>query len=148
MIMGDQQSSVFAVAARTVRTLLLTGALGVSSMNTATAAESGIVRIDSHHSVARTAERLEALLKERGVRGFAQLDFTADGARACLTMRPEQLLIFGNPKAGTPLMQAEPSVGLDLPLKALIWEDAEGHVTIAYNDPQYVLRRFGLPASF
>jgi uncharacterized protein (DUF302 family) len=62
-------------------------------------------------------------------------------------MRPEQLLIFGNPKAGTPLMQAQPTVGLDLPLKALIWEDAEGRVTIAYNDPQYVLRRHGLPPS-
>src|SRR5215831_11490190 len=117
-------------------------------MNKSVAEEHGVVRIDSRHSVAHTAERLEALLKERGIQVFAHLDFTADAARAGLTMRPEQLLIFGNPKAGTPLMQAEPSVGLDLPLKALIWEDAEGHVTIAYNDPQYVLRRFGLPASF
>jgi uncharacterized protein (DUF302 family) len=117
-------------------------------MNTSVAAEPGIVRIDSHHSVAQTAERLEALLKEHGVEVFAHLDFAADAARAGLTMRPEQLLIFGNPKAGTPLMQAEPAVGLDLPLKALIWEDASGHVTIAYNDPQYVLRRYGLPATF
>ena len=58
-----------------------------------------------------------------------------------------KLLIFGNPKAGTPLMQVQPTVGLDLPLKALIWEDADGRVTIAYNDPQYVLRRHGLPAT-
>lgn len=117
-------------------------------MNAANAAEAGIVRIDSHHSVAQTAERLEALLKERGIQIFAHLDFTADAARAGLTMRPEQLLIFGNPKAGTPLMQAQPTAGLDLPLKALIWEDANGHVTIAYNDPQYVLQRHGLPATF
>ena len=106
-----------------------------------TAGEPGIVRIDSHHAVAQTVERLEALLKERGIQIFAHFDFTADAARTDLTMRPEQLLIFGSPKAGTPLMQAQPTVGLDLPLKALIWEDADGHVTIAYNDPQYVLRR-------
>jgi len=117
-------------------------------MNTSVAEEHGVVRIDSHHSVAHTAERLEALLKERGMQIFAHLDFTADASRAGLTMRPEQLLIFGNPRSGTPLMQAQPAVGLDLPLKALIWEDADGHVTIAYNEPQYVLQRHGLPASF
>jgi uncharacterized protein (DUF302 family) len=133
---------------RAFHRLLLAAVLGVSFMNTSVAAESGIVRIDSHHSVAQTAERLETLLKERGIQVFAHLDFTADAARAGLTMRAEQLLIFGNPKAGTPLMQAEPTVGLDLPLKALIWEDASGHVSIAYNDPQYVLRRHGLPATF
>ena len=83
-----------------------------------TAGEPGIVRIDSHHAVAQTVERLEALLKERGIQIFAHFDFTADGARTDLTMRPEQLLIFGSPKAGTPLMQAQPTVGLDLPLKA------------------------------
>src|SRR5215469_3424360 len=122
-------------------------ASGVFAMNTSIAAGSGVVRIDSHHAVAQTAERLEALLKERGIQIFAHLDFAADAARAGLTMRPEQMLIFGNPKGGTPLMQARPTVGLDLPLKALIWEDAEGRVTVAYNDPQYVLRRHGLPPS-
>ena len=109
-----------------------------------TVADPGIVRITSHHSVADTAARLVSALRERGILLFAHLDFTADAAHAGLTMLPEQLLIFGNPKAGTPLMQAQPTVGLDLPLKALIWEDAEGRVTIAYNDPQYVLRRHGL----
>jgi uncharacterized protein (DUF302 family) len=133
---------------RALHRVLLAAVLGVTSMNTSVAAEPGIVHIDSHHSVAQTAERLEALLKEHGIQVFAHLDFTADAARAGLTMRPEQLLIFGNPKAGTPLMQAEPTVGLDLPLKALIWEHANGHVSIAYNDPQYVLRRHGLPATF
>jgi uncharacterized protein (DUF302 family) len=121
--------------------------LGVLSMNATVAAEPGVVRIDSHHSVTETAQRLQALLKEHGIQIFAHLDFTADAARAGLTMRPEQLLIFGNPKGGTPLMQAQPTVGLDLPLKALIWEDADGRVTIAYNDPQYVLRRHSLPAT-
>lgn len=112
-----------------------------------TVADSGIVRITSHHSVGDTAARLESALKERGILLFAHLDFAADAARAGLTMRPEQLLIFGNPRAGTPLMQAQPTVGLDLPLKALIWEDAEGRVMIAYNDPQYVLGRHGLSQS-
>jgi uncharacterized protein (DUF302 family) len=116
-------------------------------MSTSTVADSGIVRISSHHSVADTAARLASALKERGILLFAHLDFSADAARAGLTMRPEQLLIFGNPKAGTPLMQAQPTAGLDLPLKALIWEDANGRVTIAYNDPQYVLGRHGLPQS-
>jgi uncharacterized protein (DUF302 family) len=106
--------------------------------------DAGIVAITSRHSVGDTAARLAGALRERGILLFAHLDFSADAARAGLTMRPEQLLIFGNPKAGTPLMQAQPTVGLDLPLKALIWEDAEGRVTIAYNDPQYVLRRHGL----
>ena len=109
--------------------------------------DSGITRITSHHSVTATVERLESLLKERGVMIFARIDFSGDAARAGLSMRPEQMLIFGNPKAGTPLMQSVPAVGLDLPLKALVWEDAEGQTQIAYNDPQYVIRRHGLDAA-
>jgi uncharacterized protein (DUF302 family) len=104
----------------------------------------GIVRIRSQHSVAVTADRIESLLKERGILLFARIDFSGDAARAGLTMRPEQLLIFGNPKAGTPLMVAEPTAGLDLPLKALIWEDADSHAWIAYNDPLYVVQRHAL----
>ena len=110
----------------------------------ATAADTGVVRLSSNHSVADTAARLESALKERGILVFAHLDFAADAARAGLTMRPEQLLIFGNPKAGTPLLVAMPTVGLDLPLKALIWESGDGTVWLAYNDPQYVVRRHGL----
>ena len=106
--------------------------------------DSGIRQISSQHSVPATLERLETLLKERGVMIFARIDFSGDAARAGLTLRPEQMLIFGNPKAGTPLMQSIPAAGLDLPLKALIWEDAEGRTQIAYNDPQYILRRHGL----
>ena len=106
--------------------------------------DSGIRRITSRHSVAATLERLEGLLKERGVMIFARIDFSGDAARTGLTMRPEQMLLFGNPKAGTPLMQAVPAAGIDLPLKALVWEDAEGRTQIAYNDPQYIVRRHGL----
>ena len=106
--------------------------------------DTGITRIDSRHSVAATMERLESLLKERGVMIFARIDFSGDAARAGLKMRPEQMLIFGNPKAGTPLMQSVPAAGLDLPMKALAWEDAVGKTQIAYNDPQYIIRRHGL----
>jgi uncharacterized protein (DUF302 family) len=111
-----------------------------------TTAASGVIRIASAHSVTDTAARLESLLKERGVLIFARIDFSADAARAGLSLRPEQLIVFGNPKAGTALMQAEPTVGLDLPLKALIWEDPEARTWIAYNDPLYVVRRHAVAA--
>jgi uncharacterized protein (DUF302 family) len=109
--------------------------------------DTGITRLTSRHPVAETVTRLEALLKERGVMVFARIDFSGDAARAGLALRPEQMLIFGNPKAGTPLMQSVPAAGLDLPLKALVWEDAEGRTQIAYNDPQYIIRRHGLDAA-
>jgi len=115
-------------------------------MNSATA-DPGIVRIASRHSVAATVQRLESLLKERGVLIFARIDFSGDAARAGLTMRAEQMLIFGNPKAGTPLLQSAPMVGLDLPMKALVWEDADGNTSIAYYDPKYIVRRHGLDAA-
>ncbi|MHB8813826.1 MAG: DUF302 domain-containing protein [Steroidobacteraceae bacterium] len=104
----------------------------------------GLVRLPSRHSVAATIDRLEASLRQRNILVFARIDFSADAARAGLTMRPEQMLIFGNPKAGTPLMLQVPAVGLDLPLKVLAWEDAAAQVWIAYNDPQYIVRRHGV----
>jgi uncharacterized protein (DUF302 family) len=107
----------------------------------------GVVRLPSHHSVAETIERLTTILKERGVTVFARIDFSGDAGRAGLSMRPEQLLIFGNPKAGTPLMVAAPTAGLDLPLRALVWEDAEGKVWLAYNEPEYIIKRHDLPAA-
>ena len=125
---------------------LLTGLLfGVSSMSTA-AAIPGIVQLPSHHSVAETVDRLEAILKQRGILVFARIDFSGDAGRAGLSMRPEQMLIFGNPKAGTPLMLAVPAVGLDLPMKVLVWEDAKGSVWAAYKDPKYLVQRYGIAA--
>jgi uncharacterized protein (DUF302 family) len=115
-------------------------------MNSA-AARPGVLRLPSPHSVAETTTRLETILREHGVLIFARIDFAADAGRAGLAMRPEQLLIFGNPKAGTPLMQAQPLAGLDLPVKALIFEDSDGNTWIAWNDPQYVIGRHGLPAA-
>ena len=103
-----------------------------------------LIRIRSGHPVDATLARLEALLKERGVMIFARIDFSGDAQRAGLSMRPEQLLIFGNPRAGTPLMQSAPTAGVDLPLKVLVWEDAEGATWVAWNDPQSIVRRHGL----
>lgn len=107
----------------------------------------GLVRLPSRHSVVATIDRLEAGLKQRSILVFARIDFSGDAARAGLHMRPEQMLIFGNPKAGTPLMLQVPAAGLDLPLKALAWEDADAKVWVAYNDPQYIVRRYGIEAA-
>src|SRR5579862_1311185 len=107
----------------------------------------GLVQLLSHHSVSATLDRLESRLKERGILVFARIDFSGDARRAGLPMRPEQMLIFGNPKAGTPLMLASPAAGLDLPLKLLVWEAADGKVWAAYNQPEYVVQRYRLPAS-
>jgi len=104
----------------------------------------GFVKLPSPHSVAATIDRLEATLRQRGILVFARIDFSGDAGRAGLQMRPEQMLIFGNPKAGTPLMLQVPAVGLDLPVKVLAWEDADAKVWVAYNDPQYIVRRYGI----
>ncbi len=109
--------------------------------------DQGIVRIRSEHDVPQTIAKIEQLLDAHGVMIFARIDFSGDAARAGLDLRPEQLLIFGNPRAGTPLMQTEPAVGLDLPLKALVWEDEQGATWIGYNTPDYIVQRHGLPAT-
>jgi len=109
------------------------------------AAENGIVSTASNHSVPETLDRLESIAKAKGITIFARIDFSGDAARNGLEMRPTQLLIFGNPKAGTPMMVAAPSAALDLPLKALAWEDASGKVWVSYNAPEYIGARHGLP---
>ena len=100
----------------------------------------------SPHSVPETIQRLSALLKSKGVAIFALIDHSGEAERAGLKMRPTQLLIFGNPKGGTPLMLAAPSTAIDLPLKALVWEDADGKVWLSYNSPDYLQQRHGFPA--
>jgi uncharacterized protein (DUF302 family) len=109
--------------------------------------DQGIVRIRSAQNVPQTVEKLEQLLRAHGLTIFARIDFSGDAARAGLTMRPEQMLIFGNPKGGTPLMQQAPTAGLDLPLKALVWEDDQGATWVGYNTPEYILQRHGLPSA-
>jgi uncharacterized protein (DUF302 family) len=108
----------------------------------------GVIQLRSQHSVRATIDRLETLLKQRGILVFARIDFSGDAERAGLRMPAEQMLIFGNPKAGTPLMLAAPAVGLDLPLKMLAWEASDGGVWVAYNDPQYVVQRYHLTGNF
>ena len=106
----------------------------------------GVIDLPSRHSVPETMARLQSLLKENGVQVFALVDHSGEAAKVGLTMRPTQLLIFGNPKGGTPLMVAAPSVAIDLPLKALAWQDAQGKVWLSYNAPEYLQQRHGIPA--
>ena len=107
--------------------------------------DDGIRRLPSTHSVAATLDRLEALLKANGVLIFARINFSADAAEAGLSMLPEQQLIFGAPKGGTPLLLANATTALDLPLRAICWQDANGKTWLAYNDPAYIVRRHQLP---
>jgi uncharacterized protein (DUF302 family) len=111
----------------------------------ATAANNGIVNKPSKHSVEQTVETLTNILKSKGVALFALIDHSGEAEKVGLKMRPTKLLIFGNPKAGTPLMLASPSCAIDLPLKLLIWEDGQGKVWISYNSPEYLRERHGLP---
>jgi uncharacterized protein (DUF302 family) len=97
------------------------------------AADSDLVSLSSAHRVAETAERLKAVLTQKGIWLFAHIDHAAGAKKVGLALRPSQVLIFGNPKAGTPLMQARETVGLDLPLRVLIWEDGEGKVWLTYR---------------
>jgi uncharacterized protein (DUF302 family) len=108
-------------------------------------ATDGVIDIPSNHAVAETLDRLESLARARGLLVFARIDFGADAGRAGLAMPPTQMLLFGNPKAGTPLMVASPRAGLDLPLKALAWQDAQGKVRVSFNDPEYLAARHGFP---
>jgi uncharacterized protein (DUF302 family) len=108
--------------------------------------EEGIVNRVSRHTVGQTVEKLQALLQAKGIKLFALIDHSGEAKNAGLEMRPTKLLIFGNPKAGTPLMLAAPSIALDLPLKILVWEDNDGTVWTSYNDPEYLRARHHLPA--
>lgn len=101
----------------------------------------GTIVQKSAHSVSKTMDRLEAALKSKGVTIFNRIDHAAGAQKIGAKLAPTQLLIFGNPKLGTPLMQSNPAAGLDLPLKALVWQDAKGDVWLSYNDPAFVTNR-------
>lgn len=107
--------------------------------------KNGLIHLESKHSVDETTQRLQLLLQEKSIMIFTLVDHSGEAAKAGLQMRPTKLLIFGNPKGGTPLMQAAPTVAIDLPLKALIWEDTDGKVRLTYNDPAYLQQRHGVP---
>ena len=107
--------------------------------------DDGLVDVSSKHSFDETVEKLEAILKAKGVTLFALVDHSGEAEKVGMKMHPTKLLIFGSPKAGTPLMLAAPSIAIDLPLKILVWEDAGGKVWISYNSAAYLQERHSLP---
>jgi uncharacterized protein (DUF302 family) len=112
----------------------------------ASAGNNGIVDKPSKHSVDETVTRLKGILQAKGVTLFALVDHSGEAEKAGMKMRPTKLLIFGNPKAGTPVMLAAPHSAIDLPLKILVWEDADRNVWVSYNSVAYLQERYGLPA--
>ena len=110
------------------------------------AMENGIVDVASRYSVPETLARLQTILEEKSIKIFALIDHSGEAEKSGLSMRPAQVLIFGNPKGGTPLMVAAPRTAIDLPLKALAWQDEEGKVWLSYNSPEYLRERHGFPA--
>ena len=124
---------------RIPRSLALAALLTLGAGN-ALAAE-GVIQVRSAHDVHQTADRLERILKQKGMKVFARIDHAAGAAAVGKRLPPTELLIFGNPKVGTPLMQCAPSVAIDLPQKALIRQDAAGRVWLAYNDSDYLRER-------
>jgi len=104
----------------------------------------GIISKQSKYSVPETLDRVDALLRSKGIKIFVRVDHSGEAEKAGLKMPPTQLLIFGNPKGGTPVMLAAPTAAIDLPLKALAWQDGDGKVWLSYNDPEYLKKRYGL----
>jgi uncharacterized protein (DUF302 family) len=105
----------------------------------------GIISKPSSHSVDETVEKITGMLHAKGITLFALIDHSGEAEKVGMKMRPTKLLIFGNPKGGTPLMVAAPSSAIDLPLKILVWDDPEGKTWISYNSLEYVQQRHGLP---
>jgi uncharacterized protein (DUF302 family) len=107
-------------------------------------AADGLVAVKSPHTAKATMDKLEVLVKERGLNVFARIDHAAGATKVGKSLRPTELLVFGNPQGGTPFMECAQSVGIDLPLKALVWEDASAQVWIGYNDPAFLAQRHGV----
>ena len=107
----------------------------------------GIVSISSNHSVDETVERIKNILQAKGIVLFALIDHSGEAEKVGMQMLPTKLLIFGSPKAGTPLMLAAPTIAIDLPLKILVCEDVQGKVWLTYNSPDYLQQRYNLPAN-
>jgi uncharacterized protein (DUF302 family) len=107
----------------------------------------GLTTVQSSFGAKETMDRLEAEVKAKGLTIFARVDHAAGAAAAGVLMRPTEVLIFGNARGGTPLMEANQSVGIDLPLKALVYQDAAGKVCLSYNDPSWIAQRHGLGAT-
>lgn len=121
-------------------------AVALSGVITLAAAAEGLVAVKSPHSASVTMDKLEAVVKEKGLNVFARIDHTAGAAKVGKALRPTAVLIFGNPQGGTPFMECAQSVGIDLPLKALVWQDEASQVWVGYNDPAWIARRHGAEA--
>ena len=107
--------------------------------------DNGLIHLSSPHTVVETLARLETIVQAKGLTILARIDHSGDAAKAGLQMQPTKLLIFGNAKSGTPLMIASPSVAIDLPLKALVWQDEDSKVWLSYNSPDYLKKRHAIP---
>jgi len=126
--------------------VLLVGlALQASAAGNPVKKKNGIVDVPSNHSVDETVERVKNILQSKGITLFALVDHSGEAEKVGMKMPPTKLLIFGNPKGGTPLMLAAPSIAIDLPLKILVWEDGQGKVWLSYNSPEYLQERHSLP---
>ena len=107
--------------------------------------KNGIIDVPSKHSVDEAVDRVKNILQSKGIALFCLIDHSGEAAKVGLKMPPTKLLVFGSPKAGTPLMLAAPSIAIDLPLKILVWQDANGKVWLSYNSPEYLQERHSLP---
>ncbi len=107
--------------------------------------DNGLVHLSSPYSVEETTKRLKGALQSKGIALFCQIDHSGEAEKVGMTMHPTELLIFGNPKGGTPIMLASPTVALDLPLKALIWQDVGNKVWVSYNSAEYLQQRHNIP---
>ena len=126
--------------------LLLIGSFVLlGSAQSSTKHKNGIVDVPSKHSVDETVDRVKNILQSKGIALFCLIDHSGEAAKAGLKMPPTKLIIFGSPRAGTPLMLAAPSIAIDLPLKILVWQDANGKVWVSYNSPEYLQERHTLP---
>ncbi|VAX19203.1 hypothetical protein MNBD_NITROSPINAE03-1919 [hydrothermal vent metagenome] len=123
---------------------IILSALFITYATPARADGDGLITKKSANSVKVTIDILEAALKKKGIRVFARVDHQANGATVNLSLRPTTVLIFGNPKLGTPLMSSNQTIGIDLPMKALAWKDASGQVWLTYNDPKYLAHRHAI----
>ena len=125
-----------------IRTLFVAASLMMAS--SLVAASDGLITVKSPHSAKDTMNRFEEIAKQRGLNVFARVDHAAGAAKINKTLRPTEVLIFGNPQGGTPFMECAQAVGIDLPLKALVWEDASSQVWLGYNDPAWLAKRHGV----
>ena len=124
--------------------LLLALFFVVTGVNAETVQPDGFLVKSSHYSVSETVDRLESILKKKGVTVFARINHAQGAEKAGLTLEPTELIIFGNPKLGGPLMISQRTVAIDVPLKAIVWQDKDGKVWLGYNTPEYIAKRHGI----